>query len=130
MKKYSSFNNNKSCWTESKQTNHCHDQLSNSSYNSQTLNTIRSMVDELYQINNHEILSRNQLIKSRSKVDCSVSTNNHPSLQCTSTTRTMDTAIFPESNHSLMSLFIDSKDLHRSRSRTHLTLSTTSISPK
>ncbi|CAF3628022.1 unnamed protein product [Rotaria sordida] len=201
MKKYSLYNNNAS-WDltqsrisniieQSKYSNNYEDELSNSSYNSQILDMIRSIVDELYQINNEENLSRNEpkekrvrftlkhktdktesiisnkfestetsiknnfekdkssiksqpllsdsttviccLIKGRSKVDCSVSTNDLPSLQCECATQTMNMTVFPECKHSLISLLTvnddqASIDLHRSRS--HITLSTTSISSK
>jgi hypothetical protein len=184
MKNYSSYNNNASCLIrsrlqnflgQSKRINNYQDELSHSSYNSQTLNIIRSIVDELYQTNNQEILSKSEskekhvrftleqesdktesvilndskltetsikhqpvlsessivvccLIKGRSKVDCSVSTNDHPSVQCDCATQTMDITVFPEYDRSLASLLTDSNDLHGSKS--NITLSTTSISSK
>jgi 3-dehydroquinate dehydratase len=68
MKNYSSYDNSASClirprlqnFLEHTHINNFHDELSNSSYNSQTLNIVRSIVNELYEINNHEILSRNE----------------------------------------------------------------------
>jgi hypothetical protein len=158
MKRYLSFNNNAS-WDMTR----CNyqDELSNSSCNSQTLHIIRSIVDELYEINHHETSLRNEskekrvrftlkegiesiknsseqekssikyqpvlsdsttvvccLIKGRSKVDCSVSTNDLPSLQCECATQTIDNTIISDSNHSLMSLLTMSTDLHQSRSNT------------
>jgi hypothetical protein len=188
VKKYSSYNNNASCYP----THFRKDELSNSSYNSQTLHIIRSIVDELYHINNQETLSRNEqkekrvrftlkketdtiksvisnesevietpikntlekdkssikyqpvlsesatviccsLIQDRSKVDCSVSTNDLPSLQCECATQTMDMTVIPDYSHSLMSLSRasddqTSSDFHRQRS--NITLSTTWISDK
>ena len=130
MKQYSSFNNNASLdMIRSKYQ----DELA---CNSQTLRIIRSIVDELYQTNNHESSSRTEskekrvrftlkqeiesikyqpmlsdsttvvccLIKSRSKVDCSVSKNDLPSFQCECATQTI------EDNHSSMSLLITDKD--------------------
>jgi hypothetical protein len=138
MKNNSSYNNNALCLTQSRFIqNDDDDTFSHSEYNSQTLNIIRSIVDELYQINKEEILSRNDsnekrvrftleeetdrtesvtlndsksteitvksqpilsdssaiiccLIKGQSKVDCSISTNDLPSLQCECATQTMD----------------------------------------
>jgi hypothetical protein len=187
VKKYSSYNNNASCYP----THFRKDELSNSSYNLQTLHIIRSIVDELYHINNQETLSRNEqkekrvrftlkketdtiksvisnesevietpikntlekdkssikyqpvlsesatvvcsLKQGRSKVDCSVSTNDLPSLQCECATQTMDMTVIPDYSHSLMSLSRasddqTSSDFHRQRS--NITLSTTWISDK
>jgi hypothetical protein len=137
MKNNSSYNNNALCLTQSRFIQNDDDTFSHSEYNSQTLNIIRSIVDELYQINKEEILSRNDsnekrvrftleeatdrtesitlndsksteitvksqpilsdssaiiccLIKGQSKVDCSISTNDLPSLQCECATQTMD----------------------------------------
>jgi hypothetical protein len=181
MENYSSRNNNNASdltgserqhlFQQSKIVNTCRDELSYSPDHSQTLKIIRSIVDELYQINNQKSLSKEKrvrftleeeanktksgiiydskltqtsircqpvlsesstfvgcLIKGRSKVDCSVSTNDHPSLQCECATQTMDITVFPKYNHSLLSLLTNSNDLHRSRSDT--TLSTASISSK
>jgi hypothetical protein len=69
MKTYLSYNNNASCLIrsrlqnflrQSKRINNYQDELSHSSYNSQTLNIIRSIVDELYQIKNVFILLLNK----------------------------------------------------------------------
>jgi hypothetical protein len=130
MKQYSSFNNNASLdMIRSKYQ----DELT---CNSQTLHIIRSIVDGLYQTNNHESSSSTEskekrvrftlkqetesikyqpmlsdsttvaccLIKGRSKVDCSVSTNDLPSFQCECATQTI------ENNHSSMSLLTTDKD--------------------
>jgi hypothetical protein len=131
VKQYLSFNNNASLdMSRSKYQ----DELS---CNSQTLHIIRSIVDELYQTNNHEnskekrvrfslkketesnknslqqekspMLSDSTtvvccLIKGRSKVDCSVSTNDLPSFQCECATQTID------NNDSLMSLLTTDHD--------------------
>jgi hypothetical protein len=171
MKNYSSRNNNNASdltgserqhfFQQSKIDNTCRDELSYSSNNSRTFQIIRSIVDELYQINvrftleeetnktksviindskltetsirYQPVLSESStfvccLIKGRSKVDCSVSTNDHLSLQCECATQTMDITVFPKYNPSLLSLLTNSNDLHRSRSDT--TLSTASISSK
>jgi hypothetical protein len=120
MKNNSSFNNNALCLTQSKCIPNVNDDIFfHSSYNSQTLNIIRSIVDELYEINKEEVLSRNDsnekrvrftleqeetdrteiTVKSQpilSKVDCSISTNDLPSRQCECATQTMDTTIPPE----------------------------------
>ncbi|CAF3424264.1 unnamed protein product [Rotaria sp. Silwood1] len=202
MKKYFLHNNNNASWNstqfpisniieQSKFFNNCEDESSNSSCNSQTLDMIRTIVDELYQRNNEENLLRSEpkekrvrftlkqetdktesiisneleatetsiknifekekssikyqpvlsdsttvvccLIKGRSKIDCSVSTNDLPSLQCECATQTMDIIVFPECQHSLMTFLTpnddqSSIDLHQSKS--YISLSTTLISSK
>ncbi|CAF2619056.1 unnamed protein product [Rotaria sp. Silwood2] len=201
MKKYLLHNNNGS-WNltqssrsniieQSKLFNNYEDESSNSSCNSRIQNMIRTIVDELYQINNEENFSRSEpkekrvrftlkqetdktesiisnelestetsiknavtrekssikyqpvltdsttvvccLIKGRSKVDCSVSTNDLPSLQCECATQTMDTEMFPECKHSLITLLTANEDqssINFHRSKSYISLSTTSIASK
>ena len=146
-------------------------------YNSQILHTIRSIVDELYEINHQEsslvneprekrvrftlqqetdktelpmknmvekekssikyqrVLSESATVvcclsKGRSKVDCSVSTNDLPSRQCESATQTIDIPSFSTYNHSSMSLLTRSDSLSSIGSRSNIASSTTWISSK
>jgi hypothetical protein len=178
MKKYLSYNNNASVYlTRPKNIdNHQYELLNSSpSYNCQTLNIIRSIVDELYQINNTEISSKEKrvrfsleqendesqlklnstatsvesfvekekpsikyqpvlsdsttvvccLIKGRSKIDCSVSTNDIPSFQCECATQTIDSGVSSKDSNSFSTL---TNDLHRTTS--DMTLSTICISSR
>lgn len=109
-------------------------------YNAETLNMIRSIVDELYQRNRDEIqlekvcftasemindphctktMIKPRFMKSRSKVDSSVSTDDLSSIQCHCATQTMNMIDFPDRHSSLLS-----------STTSLLTLSTTSLFSK
>ncbi|CAF3432131.1 unnamed protein product [Rotaria socialis] len=74
------------------------------------------------------------LNKGRSKIDRCVSTDDRCTLQCECATQTMNVTNLPEHNHSLMTLLTGNRDGQTSndspQSRSHITLSTMSISSK
>ncbi|CAF0731118.1 unnamed protein product [Adineta steineri] len=68
-------------------------------YQDERLHIIRSIVDELYRINNQEILLNDEQKEKRvrftrkqeiDKIECDISTNELPSLQCECATQTID----------------------------------------